>query len=227
MAQLIIQPDAATGLDTWLGNVGTTTNHGAETTMFLGTKSYSLGVWSHRRALLRLDLRSLLGVSSIDSSPGGVTLSVAADNQISVPQTFFWYRNTHGDWSELDATWLAYKTGSPWTVAGGDAAVSPFHTQMIQPGPTSLIDFYDDGSNGALGGGDNGLYLLVVDALASRGGYLDLIGVGPEISAEQYLEIQSSDSLVSGGRPSLTINYTPAIFARRNRARRAGSRGVF
>jgi hypothetical protein len=193
MSQLILQPDGANGIDTYLSSVGATANFDAEILLRAGTDQFSKSSTAKVRPLMRFDLNSLPAGSVIHSA--SLTL-YPANGILSGGGTFHLYRLTQPAWTESGATWNAYDGTHNWTTAGGDYTTADGDTTTIA-GPTQNLVFA-------------ALKNLAIDALANRGGLLQAIILGPEVaSGDRYYEAFGSDWEIEAQRPRLVVNYTP------------------
>jgi hypothetical protein len=193
MSQLILQPDATLGVDTYVSSVGATINFDAEIVLRAGTDKFSKSSIAYVRPLLRFDLSGVPAGSVIHSA----TLTLYPANGIlSGGGTFNLYRLTQPAWTESGATWNTYDGAQAWNTAGGDyTTLDGDETSLAGPGENLVFA---------------ALKNLAIDALANRGGLLHAIILGPEIgSTDRYYEAYGSDWENEAARPRLIVNYTP------------------
>ncbi len=192
MAQLILQPDGAAGVDTYIPSYNTTVNFDEFIVLRCGTDSFSKSLAGFVRPLLRFDLSAIPAGSKIHAA----TLSLFPVNSI-LPggATFHLYRLTRSAWTESGSTWFEYDGAEPWTTPGGDYTTDDGAETTIAS-PTDNLVF-------------SGLAILAADAVANRAGVLDAILIGPEVgTADQYYEAFGSDWVEAAERPLLVVDYT-------------------
>lgn len=113
------------------------------------------------RSIIRFDLRSFIGQSFSAAS-----LTIFVTTLYDLVFTAILSRCTRpNDWIESEVTWNNFKTGSPWTAAGGDFDDIGPPPALTRPNPGAAGSFTLDGA-----------LPLVQDALDNRDGWLSLIG---------------------------------------------------
>ncbi len=107
-------------------------------------------------------------------------------------------RVARADWDDATATWSVYKTGSPWTAAGGDVASPPPEVSFASP--SSLGDFTITGMDAH-----------VTDALANRSGLL-LVRLKADVEADAggVSRYVSGSDLHAPAGPRLVVTYASA-----------------
>lgn len=196
MTQHILQPDEASGVDTYLiSGSYANINFGDTQLLSIGTASISK-VTVYSRALLRFDLQAIPELSTIQSAT--LTLFRGDGGTLVGPATLRAYRVTRDDWTEYGSTWNQYDGAHPWTVPGGD-----FTT--IDSDEVGVVPM----------GGDvvfSALRQLAGDALVNRDRYLELLVIGPESgSANNFLTVRSSSDADPAKRPRLVVQYDPPV----------------
>jgi hypothetical protein len=193
MAQLVLQPDAAAGVDTHLVDAGAEINYDLEVFLRAGTDHFGKSGIAFYRPLVRFDVGGLPAGATVDTA----TLTLfPANGALPAGATFHLYRVTQTAWTESGATWNKYNGTNSWASPGGDYTTSG-GLEVTIPGPSQDLVF-------------SSLKNLVDDAIANRGGFLHLILIGPETgSTDNYYECKSSDDGTPETRPRLVIDYTP------------------
>jgi hypothetical protein len=192
MAQLILQPDGAAGVDTYISSAGTSVNFDDFVVLRSGTDELSKSSSGFVRILLRFDLSAIPAGSKFHA----VTLTLTPFSGILVGGgTFHLYRVTQNAWTESGATWINYNGAEPWATPGGDYTTDDGDETTIAS-PTEDLVF-------------SGLANLAADAVANRSGQLDAIILGPEVSSgDHYYEAYGSDWENAAERPLLVVDYT-------------------
>jgi hypothetical protein len=158
---MIFQPDASTGIDTFISSGSAETNFGGQGILQIG---YTLAGKNTTlsRGLFRFDVAAL-GSAIIESA--SLVLSCESASALTLPATFHGYRLTEPAWTELGATWWNRDGVHDWTTGGGDFTTEIQGTgEVVTPGQNLTITNLD---------------ALIEDALANRDGLLDLIVIGP------------------------------------------------
>jgi hypothetical protein len=193
MAQLVIQPDGAAGVDTHLLSLVPGANFAVDTVLRAGTDNWGKGGVSRCRPLLRFDLTAIPANATIESA--ALTM-YHANSTLPAGGTFYLYRVTQTAWTEFGATWDTFDGLEEWQTAGGDFTATDGDSSVVPDSSSDLIFSM--------------LKPLVDDALALRLGQLHAIIIGPETgSVDNYFEGKSSDHADAGARPRLVVNYTP------------------
>jgi hypothetical protein len=176
-------------LDTYVaGPVSSDINSGASTRAWVGTDQQNA-----QRPLLRFTLDEPANATVL-----ACTLSVQAD-VVQAPLPGHVLRVTQPGWTETGATWNRYDGTNPWTTPGGDvdAASGVAFAPPAAAGPFAFPD----------------LTALCQDAIAARGGQLDLLirsdmetsGAPPH----QWSFVTSHDTASSAMPPELTVSLLP------------------
>lgn len=184
-SQLVVHPDR----DTYLtGPANPDINFGASPRAWVGTDQQNA-----QRTLLRFTLGG-----SANATVMTCTLSVQAD-VVQAPLPGHVLRVTQSGWTETGATWNRYDGTTPWTTPGGDvdgASGIPF-TPPAAAGPFAFPD----------------LTALCQDAIAARGGQLDLLIRSdmetPGAPPHQWSFVTSHDTASSAMPPELTVSLLP------------------
>ncbi|MEX0675965.1 MAG: DNRLRE domain-containing protein [Pirellulales bacterium] len=189
--QIVLQPDALDGIDTYVMDGSYAgVNFGNTTPLGIGTAQVGK-ITLRVRALVRFDLGAIpQGATILDAT---LTLIHAPGSVISGSQQFKAYRLTRAEWTEFGATWNQYDGSSSWTAAGGDYTTEGYDSVTITSGIQDLV--FD-----SLAG-------LAADAIANRDGLLHLLVIGPELGTNNNLLVHSSDSAEPVKRPKLVVNY--------------------
>jgi hypothetical protein len=184
-SQLVVHPDG----DTYLtGPANPDINFGASPRAWVGTDQQNA-----QRPLLRFTLGAPSNATVLTC-----TLSVQAD-MVQAPLPGHVLRVTQSGWTETGATWNRYDGTTPWTTPGGDvdaASGIPFPPPAAA-GPFAFPD----------------LTALCQDALAARGGQLDLLirqdMETPGTPPHQWSFVTSNDTASSAMPPELTVSLQP------------------
>lgn len=191
MADLVLRPGAAAGQDTYLASTDGTDHYRSITGRvgFTGATVY--------RTLLGFDLSAIPADATVDAA--SLLLWVYAG--ASTVRPFQVHRIDAAGWNQ-HATWTTRDGSTPWTTAGGDYA-TPATQQLNAPGITDA---------GALL--DLDLRTLAADAVANRGGALDLlVRMVDEAVTGTTWQVYLSDAALEIHRPVLTVAWTPAVAA--------------
>jgi hypothetical protein len=185
--ELVLQPD----LDTYLtGPANPDTNRGAYTDSsaraWVGTDQENA-----QRPLMRFTLYGTPAGSAVSAC----TLTVQAD-VVQTPLPGHVWRVRQPEWTETAATWNHYNGTVPWTTPGGDVDAASGIAFAPPPGPGSFA-FPD-------------LTPLCQDAIAARGGHLDLLirqdTETPGIP-HQWSFVMTDDGASPEMRPSLVVSF--------------------
>lgn len=116
---LTIQPS---GKDTYLNIGAPTNNQGGSSSIVVRDR-----IGSTSRTILEFDITGLPAGATLGSANLQLYYSrystYSTDTDPS-GKTVWTYKLARTDWVELEATWNIYKTGSNWTVAGGDYVIA-------------------------------------------------------------------------------------------------------
>lgn len=193
--QLVLQPDAAAGVDTHISD-GTNTHLNFGDAMPLGIGTATAGkVTNVYRTLLRFDLSEIPLGAAI--SQATLTLFHSPGNAILGLPSFKAYRLTQPAWTELGATWNQYDGAASWALPGGDYTTDDHDSVTISSATDNLVF--------------NSLAALANDAIENRNAKLDLIVIGPEAGSNNHQLVHSSDSTVPGSRPKLVVEYAAPV----------------
>src|SRR3990170_2933467 len=107
---LVLQPDGATGQDSWLEEFNPTATHGTETIMSLD------GTGSERRPILRFDVSSIPANAVIDGAVLYLYQNAANAGDTVVASVY----QVTASWTEADVTWDDRDASNAWLTAGGD-----------------------------------------------------------------------------------------------------------
>jgi hypothetical protein len=193
------QIDARASADTAIFSGNPDATLGNATEVFVGNDASN-----SQRALLRFDLTAVPAGATVVScllDVHVVTLNQAGPGQV--------YRVKQTAWSETAATWNRYDGVNAWTTAGAFNATEAMSDVVVTAGPDGPIGYAAPPSGGAFTFPD--LSPLCQDALANRGGQLDLLfkqdADAPGATAE-FSFARRTDS-VAEERPTLRVAYTP------------------
>jgi hypothetical protein len=189
--QLVLQPDAAAGIDTYLmDGSNADVNFGNAAVIGIGTSQS--GKFTNRvRGVVRFDLSVIpVGASIVNAT---LTLFAATGGSVTGPAQFKAYRLTQAGWTEFGATWNKYNGTNSWGTAGGDYTSDGQDSATINSGAEDLV--FD------------ALAQLAADAVANRNGLLHLLVVGPEAGVNNHLLAHSSDGGEAAKRPKLVVEY--------------------
>jgi hypothetical protein len=184
MPTLTLQPDAASGLDTYIRSNQATTNFGTATSMSV-FRTVFLGRTD--RAILEFDVSAIPVGAHVSSATLTLNVTIAVAALLNV------HRLTQAGFSESQATWNVYATGQAWTTPGGD--YDPTVAGTIDPladGPVESTD----------------LAALVQDAIENRSGRLIMLLKQANEGVDGNLQFSSSDHATAANRPELEIEYT-------------------
>ena len=115
---LTLQPDGASGLDSFIGDYSPTTNFGTSDVIFVG--DVNAGLNQAIRSMIRFDLSSLPLAATVTAA----TLSMFEYYASDSPGVGSWavgLRRLLRDWIEAQVTWNIYSTGNNWTTAGASS----------------------------------------------------------------------------------------------------------
>jgi hypothetical protein len=191
VTQLVLQPDASAGFDTYiLGGTYAEVNFGDDAVLNAGaTRVGKVTLFS--RPLLRFDLTAIPAGMLITSAT--LTLFHAGGTLPSGGE-FRLHRLTRENWTEFGATWDRYNGTQSWTTPGGDFVGTPHDTVTIASQNENLVFA--------------SLAAPVADALANHQGLLHLAVLGPEFgTTDNYLSLHSSDGATASLRPKLVVEY--------------------
>jgi hypothetical protein len=192
--QIVLQPDAAEGIDTHISDGGNAdSNFGNLTSLAIGTAQF--GKFTNiYRMLMRFDLGTIpVGAAIVHAT---LTLFNAPSSITGTPD-FKAYRVTEPGWTEFGATWNQYDGANSWTAAGGDYTTDDHDTAPYDLESGELV--FDS------------LAALAADAIANRNGLLDLLFIGPEAGSSNYLQVYSSDAADPASRPRLAVDYEAPV----------------
>ncbi len=183
-SNLVLQPDAAAGEDAYIWQWAKNSNYGtADETWVASTPPAN----NTALALFRFDMAALPpGAKILDAS---LSLHHRDGNDPDVPVTA--HRITRG-WEEDSVTWNNYKTGNPWSTAGGDFDAAVVATTNVGPGNNTR---YEWDITSLVQGWINGIYTNEGVALRT---------VEPGIYGERF---DTSDHADPARRPRLSITY--------------------
>jgi FG-GAP-like repeat len=186
--QRVLQPDASTGIDTYLTSPANPDgNWGNLPRAWLGMDEQNA-----QRPLLRF----MLGRAPAGATVLGCTLTVHAAG-VEAPLPGHVWRVTQPAWTEKGATWKRYDDTTPWTTPGGevDAKSGIAFAPPVAPGAFAFPD----------------LKVLCQDAIAARGGQLDLLirqdAETPGTPRHQWSFVTSDDPASPALRPKLVVSF--------------------
>jgi hypothetical protein len=186
--QRVVQPDTSTGIDTYLTSpANPDANWGSLPRAWLGTDEQNA-----QRPLLRFKL----GGAPAGATVLGCTLTVQAAT-VEAPLPGHVRHVTQPAWTETEATWNRYNGTTPWNTPGGDVDAK------------SGIAFVPPSAPGAFAFPD--LKALCQDAIATRGGQLDLLirqdteTLGPP--RHEWSFVTSDDTASPTLRPRLVVSF--------------------
>src|SRR5262245_4522190 len=150
--QRVVQPDTSTGIDTYLTSpANPDANWGSLPRAWLGTDEQNA-----QRPLLRFKL----GGAPAGAAVARCTLTVQAESVEAALPGHVW-RVARPAWTEKEATWERYNGTTSWSTPGGDVDAKS-GTAFAPPAAPGAFAFPD-------------LTALCQDAIAARGGQLDLL----------------------------------------------------
>lgn len=197
MTTLVLQPDGAAGLDTYLETNLPNANFGANAQFYVGDNNTIADIM---RTLIKFDLSAIPADAHIDTAT--LTLKVMADLS-SNARTFRVYRQLR-PWVELEATWNIYKAATNWATAGGFGVADCEQTDIGSHAFTaaeavnSTHDFV--------------LSAWAIQQMITGGGFTNngfMIKADTEV--DDSYGFYSSDHGVAVNRPMLTITWSPVM----------------
>ncbi len=199
MAQLILQPGAATGKDAYIADGGfADINHGDNSEGFAGT--YAVGkTWEFYRSLFEYDFSAIPPGSTIGSATFELTKTGSTIDSGSLALSL---RRLTEAWTELGVTWNREDGTLFWTTPGAShnnddhtltdkVDISYTNGALISLPATALVQEGLDNQAGI------GSWLLIGEEHDH--------GAGPSDLVSFYL----CEWATAAQRPKLTINYTP------------------
>jgi hypothetical protein len=196
-SQVVIQPGDTDGVDTYvLSGQYANVNFGDADLLSIGTATVAK-VTVFSRALFRFDLRALPARAVILAAE--LTLFHGDGGSLSAAAALAAYRLTRGDWTEYGASWNQYDGAHAWTAPGSDFATLD-HDATTVASTTADVVFAN-------------LKNLAIDALANRGGWLQLVVIGPESGGSNNFVtvLSSSEANPAASRPRLVVTYDPPV----------------
>ncbi|MBI2074608.1 MAG: DNRLRE domain-containing protein [Candidatus Levybacteria bacterium] len=206
---LTLQPDGATGIDTWILSVGTggsagyqNTNNGAQNVFQVGLTVSGTDI---ERGLIKLDLSSIPSTAKVSSA----TLSIYATSQVASgnAQTFSVYRmlqswvegtgnfSTTGD----GTTWLTYNGVSNWQTAGGSGS-NDRETTAIGSSAFASSETSGEFKNFSL---TASAVQEWIDGTMTNNGVM----IKSEETGTNRFTFAASDNATAANRPKLAISY--------------------
>ena len=191
-AVLTLQPDEATGEDTYLrGGSQSNNNFGTSTVLRV---QRGLGTSDRYVALLRLSLASLPATSVVSVAQLNLTWATPYTNPVTVNL----YRCLR-EWTESGATWNNYDGTNAWGAGGAENETTDYdgsiilasHTLSADPGDNATLTFSD--------------VALRAAAQAAVGGSLNLL---LRTTVTVLWLVASSDHATAAYRPQLVVTYT-------------------
>lgn len=190
-----LQPDAASGIDTWLANNVVNNNFGVSTVITVGLDSTG----NKRIGLLKFDLSS---VSIPANAFFGTAILTVNFSSVTGTQNIVFYRalvawdEGSGNNAAGDASWAERQSGVAWGTAGArgsgtDRSASATGTIVNPTASVRTLDVSTDVAAWLTGTANNG---WVID-------YSD------ETGNSKVKNIDSSDNATAGNRPKLDITY--------------------
>lgn len=199
MTQLIIQSGPEGQDASIISGSSQNTNFGNDFDMIAGLVNDKLQLTG--RILMRFDLRSIPLGSLVTAASLQLTGSAAftGSQQFTLRRLTRGPSTANGGWTELGCTWRHYDGVHLWTTAGGDfTTVGQTTVDLENTDGEMLLEFA-------------ALAPLAQDAIDQRGGWLDLIVIGPEAAEHQaYFSLHSSDAAEGedvSACPRLAITY--------------------
>jgi hypothetical protein len=186
--QIVLQPGPSDGIDTYLTSPGNSdSNWGTLARAWTGTDERNA-----QRPLLRFTL----GGAPAGATVLTCTLIVQADD-VEAPLPGHVWRVTQPGWTETGATWNRYDGTRTWATPGGDVDAM------------SGIPFAPPATSGPFAFPD--LTALCSDAIATRGGQLDLLiqqdTEMPGAPRHQWSFVTSDDTASPAMRPELIASF--------------------
>lgn len=180
--------------DSWIENSSTAANHGGTSPLEVGFVAFkAAGI---TRAPLKFDLNAagILSGAVINSAQLDLNATTGAVSGESARVN----RITQQGWVEGEVTWDDYKSATAWSSAGGDFTATDEVTWTL---PTSAVAF-----------SITGLATLAQDAIDNQSGQLHLLlKRQTESSPDAKVLFSSGEDATEADRPTLVVDYTPAI----------------
>lgn len=193
---LVLQPDAADGVDTFLVESLSATNFALDSRFQFGSRIVTNDI---SRALIKFDLSSIPVVSNVSSATLTLWLQQDGVYRASNNRVLYVYRQKR-QWVENEATWNIYSTGNSWQSPGGFGVDDAEQTDI---GSASL-------QTSDIMGSQHDFVLLqsaVVDWINGDFANNGLIAKSAIEDEDLYI-FSSSDYTTASQRPKLTIVYT-------------------
>ncbi|MBA7590019.1 hypothetical protein ES708_32118 [subsurface metagenome] len=197
MAEIIFQPPSK---DAYFLENSPGVNVGTAADLYLRPKTDNI-----RRIILEFPLAGIPVAAVINLA----TLALFETYNDKNEPIVWAYKLSRTDWVEIEATWLLYKTGSPWTTPGGDyVTVAPAGDSSLAI-PDALLDdwLYFD------------VTAIVQDAVDAAVAAEFLIRLDSEAGAlTRSVVFRSKECGVDAERPKLTVDYTPSVAGLENKS---------
>jgi hypothetical protein len=225
VSQLVVQPSATLGKDTYIQVTGGPTG-GTGAVMSCGLAAGKVNnAW---RALIEFDISGIpageivvptskltLNITTADGGRAGQTLDLVSERWGPASNTDNGYP-TDGSgtapggagtgWNESKVTWSDYDSDGGvhaylWSASGVPVrGITP--VAFNAPSATGAFD---------IGAGDSNFAALLEYARTNMGGRFFVMLKGPEINGigDNYWQMSTSDDATAGNRPKLTVDYGP------------------
>jgi hypothetical protein len=188
---LIVQPDAAAGVDAYLSSgIYSNLNLGSANLAYVGSTFGKNPITYH--FLLRFDLSAVPTGAVITAARLVLTKNSGIYNTGAEFQA---QRLTRQNWTELGATWDVYDGVHAWTSPGGDVAIEHAASATLAAADTELVI--------------ESLAPLAADAIWYRERRLDLLVRGL-VADDGYAVFYTSDDTTADLRPKLIVDYVAA-----------------
>jgi predicted outer membrane repeat protein len=191
---LVLQPDAAAGLDTYIYSGAKTTNYGTNVEMGVGEDNNT----SNRvaRSLIKFDLSSIPANATISSA----TLSLWTSSDLSSNNRTIQVYRLKTAFNETQSNWNRPATGSTWQTAGAAGANDRESTAI---GSATILNNEALNLEKQISLAPAAIQEMVSGSFLNRGFLLQA-----DTEQNDRFNYKTSDSTTSAQRPKLVIQYT-------------------
>jgi len=169
--------------DTYLYAKSPATNYGGGVGMYIGHTGSG-----EERSIVRFPLAKV-GAASVTTATLQLTrISAGANYPLRA------YRLRRKDWSEMGASWNAYKAGSAWGTAGAKNAATDYYSDVY--------------AESTAGNGTFNVTALVQAAMAEGDAYIDFLLVDPAPVSRRYVGFYTQGTTVADWMPALKVEGT-------------------
>jgi hypothetical protein len=191
LTYLLLQPDAAAGLDTLMYSADAAGNYGLDTRCIIGNNGATA------RTLIKFDLTSITAGATIRSAV--LSLYATADSSTNA-RAFRVYR-TKRAWVELNATWTRWAIGNNWSTAGGfhvdDCEQTDIGSRNMTA--TETMNEFKDWTLTA-----SKIQEMIPSGVFTNNGFLMMA----DTESGDWYEFSSSDAATAGNRPKLQVIWS-------------------